>query len=95
MAVAILWLATVVIAIAQTMQVRTLLRTRSADGISISSEAINAIASCGLLIYAVHLGDAPLIISRCVLAILWLARLGLCAYFGWPKVRLVGARREM
>lgn len=75
LALAVLWGATAIIALAQTLQIATILRTRRAAGISLASEGVNAGASLGLLVYAGYLADAPLVAARAVLLVFWLARL--------------------
>ncbi len=78
-AIIILWTATIVIAIAQSIQLATLLHTHNAQGISLFSEGVNVVASLGLLVYALFLTDKPLIASRCILALLWLLRLSIAS----------------
>jgi len=73
--VVILVLATLIIFIAQTMQIINMLRTHTSVGVSIPSEAVNLSASIGLLLYALFLADPALIASRGVLMALWMIRL--------------------
>lgn len=87
MAAIVLWSATLIITIAQAVQIVTMIRVQTAAGVSLKSEAINSLAAGGLMVYAIHLTDSGLVLSRILLFALWLARL-MTAWRYRPRLRL-------